>query len=84
MHRGNCLLPAPVRRLHCRCDAHCHQLYAASAAAPAAPAGYQHAAPDERRTRHDVSGLSRGAELHAMLKAEVMLRRLKKDVLSQV
>lgn len=32
----------------------------------------------------DVSGLSRGAELHDMLKAEVMLRRLKKDVLSQV
>ncbi len=34
--------------------------------------------------RYDVSGLSRGAELHDMLKAEVMLRRLKRDVLSQV
>jgi hypothetical protein len=38
----------------------------------------------ERRTRFDVSGLSRGPELHDMLKAEVMLRRLKRDVLSQV
>lgn len=34
--------------------------------------------------RYDVSGLSRGAELHDMLKAEIMLRRLKRDVLSQV
>ncbi|KAL4428086.1 hypothetical protein ABPG75_002175 [Micractinium tetrahymenae] len=41
-------------------------------------------APGERSTRMDVSGLSRGAELHDMLKAEVMLRRLKKDVLSQL
>ncbi len=32
----------------------------------------------------DVRGLSRGTELHDMLKAEVMLRRLKQDVLSQV
>lgn len=36
------------------------------------------------RTRFDVSGLARAAELHELLKAEVMLRRLKKDVLSQV
>lgn len=34
--------------------------------------------------RWDVSGLSRGAELHDLLKAEVMLRRLKRNVLSQV
>ena len=38
----------------------------------------------ERHSRWDVSGLSRGAELHDLLKAEVMLRRLKRDVLSQV
>lgn len=37
----------------------------------------------ERTTRWDVGGLSRGGELHDMLKAEVMLRRLKQDVLSQ-
>jgi hypothetical protein len=38
----------------------------------------------ERSVRHDVSGLSRGAELHELLREEVMLRRLKRDVLSQV
>lgn len=38
----------------------------------------------ERTTRWDVGGLSRGGELHDMLKAEVMLRRLKQDVLSQL
>lgn len=38
----------------------------------------------ERHSRWDVSGLSRSAELHDLLKAEVMLRRLKRDVMSQV
>lgn len=47
------------------------------------PAGF-HGGGGERRMRYDVSGLSRGAELHDMLKAEIMLRRLKRDVLSQV
>ncbi|PRW44334.1 DNA annealing helicase and endonuclease ZRANB3 [Chlorella sorokiniana] len=47
--------------------------------------GYHHGGNGgERRMRYDVSGLSRGAELHDMLKAEIMLRRLKRDVLSQL
>ncbi|PSC75396.1 DNA annealing helicase and endonuclease ZRANB3 [Micractinium conductrix] len=41
-------------------------------------------APGQRGMRWDVSGLSRGAELHDLLKAEVMLRRLKRNVLSQL
>ncbi|GAB4813573.1 hypothetical protein N2152v2_000619 [Parachlorella kessleri] len=36
------------------------------------------------RLRYDHSGLSRGAELHGLLRREVMLRRLKRDVLSQL
>ncbi len=38
----------------------------------------------EGRLRYDNSGLSRAAELHALLRREVMLRRLKRDVLSQL
>ena len=53
-------------------------------AAPAAFHGGGGGGNGERRTRFDVSGLSRGPELHDLLKAEVMLRRLKRDVLSQV
>jgi len=36
------------------------------------------------RLRYDHSGLSRAAELHALLRREVMLRRLKRNVLSQL
>jgi hypothetical protein len=36
------------------------------------------------RLRYDNSGLSRPAELHVLLRREVMLRRLKLDVLSQL
>ena len=53
------------------------------APAAAATAAGQHTAGG-RTTRFDMGGLSRGAELHDLLKAEVMLRRLKRDVLSQV
>lgn len=38
----------------------------------------------EQLKRFDVGGLTRGSELHDLLKAEAMLRRLKRDVLSQV
>lgn len=38
----------------------------------------------EGRQRFDNSGLSRAAELHGLLRREVMLRRLKRDVLSQL
>jgi hypothetical protein len=38
----------------------------------------------ERHRKWHVGGLSRGPELHDLLRAEVMVRRLKRDVLSQV